>query len=295
MPDRSASPATHGSTTSPRRPCAPTPRRPTTPSAARSSRSSPSGRRSRRRRARSPRTRRASASSTTSTTSSSIGRSSPVTPLMSRATPIALLPRPNGTSLVIHVETRTEDGAPVNEQYVTEFFRGIEADESVGERAPDHRLDEDGADPLAEVAVSDRRGSAGSLCGSVGRRLRDPPRRRFRTGGWAARTDRPRPLHDGVRCPRRSRGGRGRRSASGAPGRGALLGAALSRRHRDHAGLAYRRRLRLRVARRRRRARSQGRPARARMIALDEDRRDRRAYARRGRTSWRGRPSPRVA
>ena len=72
--------------------------------------------------------------------------------LTARATPIALLPRPNGTSLVIHVETTGGDGEPVNEQYVTEFFRGIVAEESIGERAPDHRLNEDGTDPLAEVA-----------------------------------------------------------------------------------------------------------------------------------------------
>ena len=39
----------------------------------------------------------------------------------------------------------------MSEQYVTEFFRGIVADESAGERAPDHRLNEEGADPLAEV------------------------------------------------------------------------------------------------------------------------------------------------
>ena len=71
--------------------------------------------------------------------------------LTARATPIALLPRPNGTSLVIHVETLGEDGERVNEQYVTEFFRGIVAEESLGERAPDHRLNGDGTDPLAEV------------------------------------------------------------------------------------------------------------------------------------------------
>jgi acyl dehydratase len=70
--------------------------------------------------------------------------------LVSHATPVALLGRPNGTSLVIKTETRTEDGALVNEQYVTEFFRGVEADQSVGERAPDHRLEPDGA-PIAEV------------------------------------------------------------------------------------------------------------------------------------------------
>jgi acyl dehydratase len=70
--------------------------------------------------------------------------------VVSRATPVALLPRPNGTSLVIKTETRDESGELVNEQYVTEFFRGVQADEGIGERAPDHRLDADG-DPLAEV------------------------------------------------------------------------------------------------------------------------------------------------
>ena len=78
-----------------------------------------------------------------------------------------------------------EDGAPVNEQYVTEFFRGIVAEESIGERAPDHRLSADGTDPLAEVAYRIAEDQTGSLCRSVGRRLRDPPRRRFRAGGRA--------------------------------------------------------------------------------------------------------------
>jgi acyl dehydratase len=72
------------------------------------------------------------------------------TTLVSRATPVALLARPNGTSLVIRTETRGGDGELVNEQYVTEFFRGVEADRSVGERAPEHRL-EPCADPVAEV------------------------------------------------------------------------------------------------------------------------------------------------
>jgi acyl dehydratase len=70
--------------------------------------------------------------------------------VVSRATPVAVLLRPNGTSLVIKTETHDEDGELVNEQYVTEFFRGVQADEGVGERAPDHRLEADG-DPVAEV------------------------------------------------------------------------------------------------------------------------------------------------
>lgn len=71
--------------------------------------------------------------------------------VVSHATPVALLGRPNGTSLVIRTETRSADGELVNEQYVTEFFRGVEASESVGERAPDHRLDARG-EPAAEIS-----------------------------------------------------------------------------------------------------------------------------------------------
>jgi acyl dehydratase len=70
--------------------------------------------------------------------------------LVSRATPVAILPRPNGTSLVIKTQTRSEDSGLVNEQYVTEFFRGVETDEGVGERAPDHRLPVEG-DPTTAI------------------------------------------------------------------------------------------------------------------------------------------------
>ena len=73
--------------------------------------------------------------------------------LVSRATPVALLPRPNRTSLVIKTDTRSEDGELVNEHYVTEFFRGVATESGIGERAPDHRLEVDG-DPLAEVTYS---------------------------------------------------------------------------------------------------------------------------------------------
>jgi acyl dehydratase len=72
------------------------------------------------------------------------------TNVRTRATPVALLGRPNGTTLVTRTETRDEDGELVNEQYVSTFFRGVEALESVGERAPDHRLDAHG-EPAAEI------------------------------------------------------------------------------------------------------------------------------------------------
>jgi acyl dehydratase len=69
----------------------------------------------------------------------------------SSATPVAVLGRPTGTSVVIRTETRTETGELMNEQYVTEFFRGVVAPESVGDRAPDHRLVAEGA-PYAELS-----------------------------------------------------------------------------------------------------------------------------------------------
>lgn len=70
--------------------------------------------------------------------------------LVSTATPVALLPRPNGTSLVIRVETSDAGGEPVAEQFVTEFFRGVVASTEHGERAPEHALAVEGA-PLAEI------------------------------------------------------------------------------------------------------------------------------------------------
>lgn len=72
--------------------------------------------------------------------------------LVSHATPVSLIARPNGTSLVIRTETRTHEGELVNEQFVTELFRGVEAARSVGERAPNHRLVVDDDEPLAEFA-----------------------------------------------------------------------------------------------------------------------------------------------
>jgi acyl dehydratase len=70
--------------------------------------------------------------------------------VVSQATPLALVPRPNGTSLVIKTETRAEDGELVNEQYVTEFFRGVRAEKGRGEHTHEHRLEVEG-EPIAQV------------------------------------------------------------------------------------------------------------------------------------------------
>jgi acyl dehydratase len=74
--------------------------------------------------------------------------------VVSRATPVALLEHPKGAQLVIRTETRTEDGALVNEQFVTEFFRGVAAPRSSGDQPPDHALPAETAEitPLAEIS-----------------------------------------------------------------------------------------------------------------------------------------------
>ena len=76
----------------------------------------------------------------------------PGTTVVSQAAPVALLARPNGASLVIHVTTHDDDGELLNEQYVTEFFRGVDAPTTIGDRAPDHRLHDNGERPLAEIS-----------------------------------------------------------------------------------------------------------------------------------------------
>ena len=78
--------------------------------------------------------------------------------LVSTATPVALLPRGSGSALVIHTETKTEDGELVNEQWVTEFFRGIDR-------------------------TGEPRRTAGATTGSPERGPRDRSARRARAGG----------------------------------------------------------------------------------------------------------------
>jgi acyl dehydratase len=60
---------------------------------------------------------------------------------------------PNGTAACVYLETRTEDGELVNEQFVTFFVRGHDNGDRIGELAPGHRFDEAlrGSSPVAEV------------------------------------------------------------------------------------------------------------------------------------------------
>jgi acyl dehydratase len=49
--------------------------------------------------------------------------------------------KPSGTRGTVYAECRDADGEPVNEQYVTFFFRGFDAGEKVGALGPEHSFD----------------------------------------------------------------------------------------------------------------------------------------------------------
>ncbi|RDI51619.1 MaoC/PaaZ C-terminal domain-containing protein [Nocardia mexicana] len=73
--------------------------------------------------------------------------------LVSRARAIGYAGRSNGSTIAIHIESRDEAGELVNEQYLTAFFRNIDAGKTVGEQAPEHKFDESlrSQDPVATV------------------------------------------------------------------------------------------------------------------------------------------------
>ena len=60
--------------------------------------------------------------------------------LRSKAAPIGIHVKPNGTTVVVKVETRDESGELVVTQYMTSFFRGVSEGDSGGEEAPGHKL-----------------------------------------------------------------------------------------------------------------------------------------------------------
>ncbi|MEC3954875.1 MaoC/PaaZ C-terminal domain-containing protein [Nocardia sp. CDC153] len=61
--------------------------------------------------------------------------------LKSRAKAIGYEGKDNGSTITILIECRSEDGELVNEQYLTAFFRNVDAGERVGDQAPAHRFD----------------------------------------------------------------------------------------------------------------------------------------------------------
>ncbi|MCG8915275.1 MaoC family dehydratase N-terminal domain-containing protein [Actinokineospora sp. PR83] len=75
--------------------------------------------------------------------------------LTSRARPVGFTGKPNGTAVVVRTETVDAGGALVNEQWMTAFFRRVDAGRSAGEPAPPHTSDEAlrAADPVARVVA----------------------------------------------------------------------------------------------------------------------------------------------
>src|SRR6185312_7889678 len=62
--------------------------------------------------------------------------------LVSRAMMIGYEGLEKGTRSAILLECRTEDGELVNQQYVTTFVRGFNANKAVGELSPGHKFDD---------------------------------------------------------------------------------------------------------------------------------------------------------
>ncbi len=73
--------------------------------------------------------------------------------LVARAKPIGFEGMANGSTVTIYAETRTDAGELVNEQWMTAFFRKVDAGSGLGESAPRHKLDEAlrVQEPVAEV------------------------------------------------------------------------------------------------------------------------------------------------
>jgi acyl dehydratase len=58
--------------------------------------------------------------------------------LETRARPLGFAAGRSGTSTAFLLECRTPDGEVVNEQYMTAFFRGVDAGQTAGDLAPSH-------------------------------------------------------------------------------------------------------------------------------------------------------------
>lgn len=73
--------------------------------------------------------------------------------LRSKAVPVSVVVRGVGTTVAVRTETVDATGAPVNEQFVTLFFRGSFQGGSGGEPAPEHKLTAatKASAPVAEV------------------------------------------------------------------------------------------------------------------------------------------------
>lgn len=75
--------------------------------------------------------------------------------LVVRAKPVGFAGKENGSTVVVYVETRTDAGELVDEQWMTAFFRKVDAGPGTGASAPTHRFDEAlrATDPAAVVTA----------------------------------------------------------------------------------------------------------------------------------------------
>jgi acyl dehydratase len=73
------------------------------------------------------------------------------TTVRSRAAAVGVHVKESGTTVVLKTESRDADDRLLNEQYVTEFYRGISGGTGGGEEAPDHRMPDElaGSEPVA--------------------------------------------------------------------------------------------------------------------------------------------------
>jgi acyl dehydratase len=76
--------------------------------------------------------------------------------LRSRAAPIGVQVKESGTTVVLRTETRDQDDRLLNEQYVTEFYRGVTGGTGGGEEAPDHRMPTEVAESEPDGEISYR-------------------------------------------------------------------------------------------------------------------------------------------
>ena len=134
----------------------------------------------------------------------------PGSTLLVRGRLYGVQPKSSGTLLVTLVEMADPDtGDVVHEQYFVNFLRGVTTDEPIGQAPSPHRLPDAASlgDPAETTSLRHRRRPDLPLRRGVRRPQHLSPRRRRGPGRRVRRDHRARPVHDGVRQPRRGRRG----------------------------------------------------------------------------------------
>jgi acyl dehydratase len=74
--------------------------------------------------------------------------------LVLRAALWGITPKASGTLVTVKIETADKDGGPVNDQYLTLFFRGVTGLDAAGHPAPDHTAPTRLADEAPAVSIT---------------------------------------------------------------------------------------------------------------------------------------------